>query len=257
MLLSSIWITIDPHQKTNHPFQSKKALKRKPNGLGMDEAVACLRISNLITILQFKKVCLQGGLELRLKILKITGVQTLALTPSKRIGQQYGVFGYERRSRILRKEKIMKNRALSAQTNSVGGIIELHSTCPISKIQTVSTNFYSRMTKEPPFLWKTGQKPSIAEAKKATSLVNDALKKLEKKATEEEIQTAYFVLSSGLKSQLGSDEKSTSVAYFYALDGVSSWVLQTATKDALKGKRRVKHDLYAINSRFLSLLRKT
>ncbi|ENN91945.1 hypothetical protein [Bartonella bovis] len=67
-------------------------------------------------------------------------------------------------------------------------------------------------------------------------MVNDALKKLKKKATEEEIQTAYFVLSSGLKSQLGSDEKSTSVAYFYALDGVSSWVLQTATKDALKGK---------------------
>nr|CDP80290.1 hypothetical protein BN1046_01217 [Bartonella schoenbuchensis] len=92
------------------------------------------------------------------------------------------------------------------------------------------------MTKEPPFLWKTGQKPSIAEAKKATSLVHDALKKLEKKATEEEIQTAYLVLSSGLKSQLGSDEKSTSLAYFYALDGISSWVLQTATKDALKGK---------------------
>ncbi|WP_335617776.1 hypothetical protein [Bartonella sp. WD16.2] len=67
-------------------------------------------------------------------------------------------------------------------------------------------------------------------------MVHDALKKLEKKATEEEIQTAYLVLSSGLKNQLGSDEKSTSLAYFYALDGVSSWVLQTATKGALKGK---------------------
>ncbi|WP_035008003.1 hypothetical protein [Candidatus Bartonella washoeensis] len=90
--------------------------------------------------------------------------------------------------------------------------------------------------KEPPFLWKAGQKPSIAEVGRVTSLVHDALKKLEKKATEEEIQTTYLVLSSGLRSQLGSDEKSTALAYLYALKGISSWVLQTATKNALKGK---------------------
>ncbi|EJF79404.1 hypothetical protein MCO_00970 [Bartonella sp. DB5-6] len=62
------------------------------------------------------------------------------------------------------------------------------------------------------------------------------MKKLEKKASEEEIQTTYLVLSSGLKSQLGSDAKSTALAYLYALEGVSSWVLQTATKNVLKGK---------------------
>ncbi|EJF79595.1 Uncharacterised protein [Bartonella doshiae] len=71
---------------------------------------------------------------------------------------------------------------------------------------------------------------------RVTSLVNNALKKLEKKASEEEIQTTYLVLSSGLKSQLGSDAKSTALAYLYALEGVSSWALQTATKNALKGK---------------------
>ncbi|WP_208433095.1 hypothetical protein [Bartonella taylorii] len=92
------------------------------------------------------------------------------------------------------------------------------------------------MATEPPFLWKTGQKPSIAEAERVTSLVHDALQKLERKATEEEIQTAYLVLSSGLKSQSQTDEKATALAYLYALEGVSSWVLQTATKNALKGK---------------------
>nr|CBI78686.1 conserved hypothetical protein [Bartonella sp. AR 15-3] len=112
----------------------------------------------------------------------------------------------------------------------------MHSTCPISKIQTVCTNFYSRMTTEPPFLWKTGQKPLIAEAERITSLVHDALKKLEKKATEEEIQTTYLVLSNGLKNQSQTDEKATALAYLYALEGISSWVLQTATKKVLKGK---------------------
>ncbi len=62
------------------------------------------------------------------------------------------------------------------------------------------------------------------------------MQKLERKATEEEIQTAYLVLSSGLKSQSQTDEKATALAYLYALEGVSSWVLQTATKNALKGK---------------------
>ncbi|WP_375646731.1 hypothetical protein [Bartonella sp. TT29SHDZB] len=76
----------------------------------------------------------------------------------------------------------------------------------------------------------------IAEAERITSLVHDALQKLEKKATEEEIQTTYLVLSNGLKSPMGSDEKATALAYLYALEGVSSWVLQTATKDVLKGK---------------------
>ncbi|MCZ2159217.1 hypothetical protein NPX99_08175 [Bartonella sp. 220] len=90
--------------------------------------------------------------------------------------------------------------------------------------------------KEPPFLWKTGQKPSIAEAERVTSLANDALKKLEKKATEEEIQTTYLVLSNGLKSPSGADEKATSLAYLYTLEGISSWALQTATKNVLKGK---------------------
>ncbi|WP_375693648.1 hypothetical protein [Bartonella sp. AP122HLJHH] len=92
------------------------------------------------------------------------------------------------------------------------------------------------MTTEPPFHWKTGQKPLIAEAERITSLVHDALQKLEKKATEEEIQTTYLVLSNGLKSPMGSDEKATALAYLYALEGISSWVLQTATKNALKGK---------------------
>ncbi|WP_375657289.1 hypothetical protein [Bartonella sp. CM120XJJH] len=76
----------------------------------------------------------------------------------------------------------------------------------------------------------------IAEAERITSLVHDALQKLEKKATEEEIQTTYLVLSNGLKSPMGSDEKATALAYLYALEGISSWVLQTATKNALKGK---------------------
>ncbi|AQX21145.1 hypothetical protein Bcsk_004870 [Bartonella sp. CDC_skunk] len=76
----------------------------------------------------------------------------------------------------------------------------------------------------------------IAEAERITSLVHDALKKLEKKATEEEIQTTYLVLSNGLKSQLQTDEKATALAYLYTLEGISSWVLQTATKNALKGK---------------------
>ncbi|WP_317993843.1 MULTISPECIES: hypothetical protein [Bartonella] len=76
----------------------------------------------------------------------------------------------------------------------------------------------------------------IAEAERITSLVHDALQKLEKKATEEEIQTTYIVLSNGLKSPMGSDEKATALAYLYALEGISSWVLQTATKNALKGK---------------------
>ncbi|UTO27820.1 hypothetical protein [Bartonella harrusi] len=90
--------------------------------------------------------------------------------------------------------------------------------------------------KEPPFLWLPGQKPSIAEAERITSLANDALKKLENKATEEEIQTTYLVLSNGLKSPSEYDEKSTALAYFYTLDGISSWALQTATKNALRGK---------------------
>ncbi|WP_375666526.1 hypothetical protein [Bartonella sp. TT121SHDZB] len=76
----------------------------------------------------------------------------------------------------------------------------------------------------------------IAEEERITLLVHDALKKLAKKASEEEIQTTYLVLSNGLKSPMGSDEKSTALAYLYALEGVSSWVLQTATKDVLKGK---------------------
>ncbi|UTO29382.1 hypothetical protein [Bartonella harrusi] len=92
------------------------------------------------------------------------------------------------------------------------------------------------MTKEPPFLWLPGQKPSIAEAERITSLANDALKELENKATEEEIKTTYLVLSNGLKSPSEYDEKSTALAYFYTLDGISSWALQTATKNALKGK---------------------
>ncbi|WP_208000031.1 MULTISPECIES: hypothetical protein [Bartonella] len=75
-----------------------------------------------------------------------------------------------------------------------------------------------------------------AEAERVTAFVNDALKKLERKATEEEIQTTYLVLSNGLKSPMGSDEKATALAYFYALNGISSWILQTATKNALKGK---------------------
>ncbi|WP_212113003.1 hypothetical protein [Bartonella queenslandensis] len=76
----------------------------------------------------------------------------------------------------------------------------------------------------------------IAEAERITSLVHDALEKLEKKATEEEIQTTYLVLSNGLKSPMGSDEKATALAYFYTLEGISSWILQTATKNVLKGK---------------------
>lgn len=76
----------------------------------------------------------------------------------------------------------------------------------------------------------------IAEAERVTSLVNNALEQLERKATEEEIQTAYLVLSNGLKSQSQADEKATALAYLYALEGISSWVLQTATKNALKGK---------------------
>ncbi|WP_254472611.1 hypothetical protein [Bartonella sp. B1098] len=75
-----------------------------------------------------------------------------------------------------------------------------------------------------------------AEAERVTALVTDALQKLEKKATEEEIQTAFLVLSNGLKSPMGSDEKATALAYFYALEGISSWILQTATKNVLKGK---------------------
>ncbi|GAA4667360.1 hypothetical protein [Bartonella pachyuromydis] len=75
-----------------------------------------------------------------------------------------------------------------------------------------------------------------AEVERVTALAYDALQQLERKATEEEIQTAFLVLSNGLKSPLGSDEKSTALAYFYALEGISSWALQTATKDALKGK---------------------
>ncbi|WP_208000037.1 MULTISPECIES: hypothetical protein [Bartonella] len=75
-----------------------------------------------------------------------------------------------------------------------------------------------------------------AEAERVTAFVNDALQKLERKATEEEIQTTFLVLSNGLKSPLGSDEKATALAYFYALEGISSWTLQTATKNALKGK---------------------
>ncbi|WP_019221329.1 hypothetical protein [Bartonella senegalensis] len=71
---------------------------------------------------------------------------------------------------------------------------------------------------------------------RVTAFVNDALKKLERKASEEEIQTTFLVLSNGLKNPLGSDEKSTALAYFYALEGISSWALQTATKNALKGK---------------------
>lgn len=59
---------------------------------------------------------------------------------------------------------------------------------------------------------------------------------LEKKATEEEIQTTYLVLSNGLRSPMELDEKSTALAYFYTLHGISSWILQTATKNALKGK---------------------
>ncbi|WP_375673154.1 hypothetical protein [Bartonella sp. TS82HLJMH] len=76
----------------------------------------------------------------------------------------------------------------------------------------------------------------IAEAERVTSLVNEALKKLGRKATEEEIQTTYLVLSNGLKSQSQTDEKATALAYLYALEGISSWALQTATKNALKGK---------------------
>lgn len=76
----------------------------------------------------------------------------------------------------------------------------------------------------------------IAEAERVTSLVHDALQKLEKKATEEEIQTTYLVLSNGLRSPMGLDEKATALAYFYTLEGISSWILQTATKNALKGK---------------------
>ncbi|WP_208000007.1 hypothetical protein [Bartonella saheliensis] len=75
-----------------------------------------------------------------------------------------------------------------------------------------------------------------AEAERVTAFVNDALKKLERKATEEEIQTTYLVLSNGFKSPMGSDEKATALAYLYALEGISSWALQTATKNALKGK---------------------
>ncbi|WP_175869455.1 hypothetical protein [Bartonella gabonensis] len=75
-----------------------------------------------------------------------------------------------------------------------------------------------------------------AEAERVTELVTNALQKLEIKATEEEIQTAYLVLSNGLKSPMRSDEKATALAYFYALEGISSWVLQTATKNVLKGK---------------------
>ncbi|WP_254492212.1 hypothetical protein [Bartonella sp. B1099] len=67
-------------------------------------------------------------------------------------------------------------------------------------------------------------------------MANDALQKLERKATEEEIQTTFLVLSNGLKSPMGSDEKSTALAYLYTLEGISSWILQTATKNVLKGK---------------------
>ncbi|MBB5074087.1 hypothetical protein HNQ69_001221 [Bartonella callosciuri] len=130
----------------------------------------------------------------------------------------------------------MENKPSLKQKNSAGGVIELHSTCSISKIQIVYTNFYSRMATEPSSLWKTGQKPLIAEAQRITSLVHDVLQKLERKATEEEIQMAYLVLSNRLKSPMGSDEKTTALAYLYALEGISRWVLQTATKNALKGK---------------------
>ncbi|WP_198005536.1 hypothetical protein [Bartonella florencae] len=75
-----------------------------------------------------------------------------------------------------------------------------------------------------------------AEAERVTALVTDALQQLERKATEEEIQTAYLVLSNGLKNPIGSDEKATALAYAYTLESISSWVLQTAIKNALKGK---------------------
>ncbi|WP_019223371.1 hypothetical protein [Bartonella rattaustraliani] len=58
---------------------------------------------------------------------------------------------------------------------------------------------------------------------------------LEKKATEEEIHAAFMVLANGLKSQF-SDQKSMAVAYFYALNGVSSWALKQAMDDVFKGK---------------------
>ncbi|WP_455478702.1 hypothetical protein V3565_02260 [Bartonella sp. B10] len=70
----------------------------------------------------------------------------------------------------------------------------------------------------------------------ATSLINDALLVLRQTAGENEIKTAFSVLSGGLKSQFGADEKSTALAYFYSLDGISSWALQKATKDVLKEK---------------------
>ncbi|WP_194284852.1 hypothetical protein [Bartonella sp. WD16.2] len=56
------------------------------------------------------------------------------------------------------------------------------------------------------------------------------------KADGEVIAEAMRIFSCGLKISQNSDEEGMSLAYGMALEGVSSWVLQTATKGALKGK---------------------
>ncbi|WP_455480859.1 hypothetical protein V3564_00170 [Bartonella sp. B12(2025)] len=84
------------------------------------------------------------------------------------------------------------------------------------------TNFYLRRTNIFPLRWKKGQKPSATEMKMVTSLTNDALSAFRQTVRENEIKTAFSVLSGGLKSQFGADEKSTAFAYFYAFNGISS-----------------------------------
>ncbi|WP_375674287.1 hypothetical protein [Bartonella sp. CL100XZDX] len=65
---------------------------------------------------------------------------------------------------------------------------------------------------------------------------NEALQKLDEKASEEEIKAMFLMLSGGLKSLPGEDEKATAVAYLFSLDGLSRWAIKTATRDVMKGK---------------------
>ncbi len=130
----------------------------------------------------------------------------------------------------------MEKQALNKQDNSAVVPIELHSTCPISKMQTVHTNFSLRMMQKAPFHWLPSKKPLPAEAKRIISLGNEALQKLEEKASEEEIKAMFLMLSGGLKSQPREDEKATAVAYLFSLNGLSRWAIKTATRDVMKGK---------------------
>ncbi len=132
----------------------------------------------------------------------------------------------------------MEHKPIPKQDNSAVVPIELHNTCPISKMQTVRTNFCSRMMQNPPFHWLAGKKPLPAEGERIISLGNEALQMLDEKASEEEIKAMFLMLSGGLKSQPGEDEKATAVAYLFSLNGLSRWAIKTATRDVMKGKAK-------------------